>query len=355
MSRLAPPERRHVACNAVLVCAFSLLAGIAAAWVSWETTGYRPVATAAGTVAFVCTALACAAMALAVLCSLRCRNAVVESLTDRMNHVLRDPSSVQGFAEYEEGELAILANELQKVCVLLRDQAEGLRRERDALADSLADISHQLRTPLMSMNLALELLANRATGEARRRALVHELRELADHMGWLVGALLTLARADAGTLELARSRVDLAELVRAATDPLRIACELRGVALEIAAPPVGTSWFEGDTGWSREALANVVKNCLEHTPAGGTVRIEASADVLAARLIVADTGPGIAPEDLPHVFERFYRGGNAAAGSAGIGLALARCLVAAQGGTLIAGNGAHGGARFEMTFPKTTV
>ena len=90
---------------------------------------------------------------------------------------------------------------------------------------------------------------------------------------------------------------------------------------------------------------------MEHTPAGGTVRVEASQDALATRIVVTDTGPGIAAHDLPHVFERFYKGEGSAAGSAGIGLALARCLVTAQGGTLSAANDPHGGARFTMSFP----
>ncbi len=115
----------------------------------------------------------------------------------------------------------------------------------------------------------------------------------------------------------------------------------------------GTS-FTGDAAWSAEALGNVLKNCLEHTPAGGTVRVSAREDAVALRLHVTDTGPGIAAEDLPHLFERFYRGEGSE--GFGIGLPLARSLTIAQGGTLRAGNDrATGGARFDFAFPKMVV
>ena len=111
--------------------------------------------------------------------------------------------------------------------------------------------------------------------------------------------------------------------------------------------------FVGDAAWSAEALGNILKNCMEHTPAGGAVRVRASVDAVAFRLRVTDTGPGIASEDLPHLFERFYRGEGSE--GFGIGLALAQALVTAQGGSLRAGNDRDGGARFDLVFPKVIV
>ena len=120
--------------------------------------------------------------------------------------------------------------------------------------------------------------------------------------------------------------------------------------------------FQGDARWTTEALENVLKNCMEHTPAGGTVRLQACEDALACRITVTDSGPGIAAEDLPHIFERFYRGRSGVPygerGSAqgfGIGLALARALISAQGGALSAANAPSGGAQFSIAFPKLTV
>ena len=343
-------ERREVAVGVLAVVVACLVAGGAAFLIARQLTDLMVPSTVAGLIVLVCTAVAGAVILVCSLDGHRRRRREIESLTERVDAVLRDPSLTQRFEDYNEGELAVLANELQKMTVRLRDQASGFATERDALADSLADISHQLRTPLMSMGITAELLADESLDPRRRRELTRDLRRSVDHMSWLMQSLLLLARSDAGTLSFQTARVPLAQLVRQAVEPLRIAFELADVELVLDLPDEGAA-FEGDAGWTKEALGNIVKNCLEHTPAGGSVRVEARVDAIAARITVTDTGPGISPEDLPHIFERFYRGKNAAPGSAGIGLALARCLVTSQDGTLTAGNKPDGGARFRMALP----
>ena len=330
------------------------LCGLAVALLMWMSSGFARMALRVGVAAgFVCT-VACALVGAAFVVVDRRRRATIASLAERVDRVLRDPLAIQPFDAYGEGDLAVLENELQKMATRLREQAAGLQSERDALADSLADVSHQLRTPLTAIALTLELLGRPGTDETRRRQLTRDLRAQVDHLSWLATTLLLLARADAKALRVVHEPVRVADLVREAVEPLRIALELKGQTFE-ARLAGGDEEFEGDPGWSREALANILKNCMEHTPAGGTLRLEASRDALATRIVVSDTGPGISAADLPHIFERFYKGEGSAPGSAGIGLALARTLVAAQGGTLTAGNGVRGGARFEMTFPHVTV
>lgn len=347
-------QRRRTAICAVVGALCALMAFAVTGAVTYGACKLPSVALKAAAIAAGCTLVGCGSVVVAVLAQDARRRRQVEQLAERLDVILHDTSSVQTFDDYDEGELSVLANELQKMCVLLRDQAHELRCERDGLADSLADISHQLRTPLMAMNLSVELLGRPDTTLERRRELVRELRELAATMSWLVNSLLTLARADAGTLRLTCAPVPVGDLVKKATEPLGIAFELNGQTLEVACPDEEIV-FEGDAGWSREALANIVKNCMEHTPAGGTVRVEATQDVVATRIVVTDTGPGISAADLPHVFERFYKGEGSAKTSVGIGLALARCLVTSQGGTLTAGNAVGGGARFVMTFPRVLV
>ena len=229
---------------------------------------------------------------------------------------------------------------------------EELAHEKNALADALADISHQLKTPLTSLALMTSLVRRELVAEGAHEAGVkrlHTMERLEDRVEWLVSSLLKLARIDAGVVRFTRGRVDGAELVARAADPLAVAFDLADVRLTAdVAPGAG---FTGDLAWTAEALENVLKNCLEHTPAGGEVRVSCAEDALAFRLCVEDTGPGIAAEDLPHVFERFYRGGERGgrAGSevdptgVGIGLALARSLVTAQGGSIRAGNAPGGG------------
>ena len=270
-----------------------------------------------------------------------------------------------------EGELAVLASELEKVIARLDLTTEQLSDESARLSDSLADISHQLKTPLTSLSIMTELVRKRVAehGERLTAAEVSEITDrlrtierLQDRVQWLVSSLLKLARLDAGTVRLARQRVDAASLVREAASPLAVPFDLADVALEIEMQP--GAGFEGDASWCAEALGNVLKNCMEHAPAGGHVRVRATEDAIACRIRIEDNGPGIAPQDLPHIFERFYRGADATnevnPAGVGIGLSLAKSLIAAQGGQLTAGNvvdeGGHVcGARFDITFFKTAV
>lgn len=272
-----------------------------------------------------------------------------------------------------EGELAILANEMDKLLQRLAVTAEQLDSERSLLSDSLADISHQLKTPLTSLSIMTELVRRRiaerggALGADDVADLIEKLRSmerLQERVTWLVAALLRLARVDAGAIRLERVRVDAGELVRRAAEPLAIAFDIAGVSLDVGIQE--RAGYEGDLSWSVEALQNVLKNSLEHTPAGGSVSVRVSEDALACRIEVTDTGPGIDEGDLPHIFERFYRGadargsGDADPAGVGIGLALARSLVNAQDGRISARNvlgpgGEVAGASFEIAFFKSVV
>ena len=255
------------------------------------------------------------------------------------------------FSDYREGDLAVLKNELAKMVSALRCATERLDAEKRALADALADVSHQIRTPLTAMGLLIPA-AERASDEGERTRTLRELEALVDRVGWLVTALLKLAKADAGAIRVQAQSVDAARLVHDALGPLAGAFDLRDVGLRLDVAEGAA--FTGDAAWSAEALENILKNCMEHTPSGGTVRVRVSEDAVACRVCVSDTGSGIAEADLPHLFERFYRGEGST--GFGIGLALAQALVVAQGGTLRAGNDRDtGGARFDLTFPKVIV
>ena len=130
--------------------------------------------------------------------------------------------------------------------------------------------------------------------------------------------------------------------------PLLIPMELRGQELKIKAEGA----FVGDLDWTCEAIGNVVKNCMEHTPEGGVVSIEATENLIYREIIIKDTGSGIASEDMPHVFERFYKGKNSSNKSFGIGLALARGIITNQNGMIKAENQKDSGAKFTIRFYK---
>jgi signal transduction histidine kinase len=244
-----------------------------------------------------------------------------------------------------EGSFSLLKNDLYKVTVRLREQAELLQKDKTALSNLIADISHQIKTPLTSMGVLADLLAEDPP-EEDRRAFVERLRAQLGRIQWLVAALLKLARLDAGTAAFKSEPVALRELVRRALEPLQIPLEIKKQHLDVHGDD-GAS-FTGDLNWSAEALTNVVKNCVEHTPEGGKIGIRYGANALYAEIIVSDDGGGIASQDLPNIFNRFYRGANAGENSVGIGLALAKAIFNAQGGDIAVHSQRGMGTSFEI-------
>ena len=293
----------------------------------------------------------CLAMCLLWLIFTKMRYSHLKNLAadaDRMLHGERNLN----FTSYQEGELAILANEVEKLLWRLTEQSDNLLKEKRYLSDSLADISHQLRTPLTSLHLLLTRLQE-AEDEREKRRLAYEGAQLLGRVDWLVNALLKISKIDAGTAVFAKERVDAEALVEKALEPLSIPMELLEQA--VVREMEDRAGFTGDAAWTVEALGNILKNCMEHTGQGGTLWIRASENYLYTEFQIEDNGSGIDPEDLPHLFERFYKGKNASDSSVGIGLALSRMIVCAQNGTLKAENRAEGGARFTMRFYKGVV
>lgn len=285
------------------------------------------------------------------------------------------------FQKYREGELSILESELSKITLRLSEQAAALANDKQFLADSMADISHQIRSPLTSSNLILSLLMEQELSPERRRQLLRELTQLLSRIDWLVESLLKMSKMDAGTIVFQRLPVPIPKLITHAAEPLLIPMELREQTLAVT--PAGQAYgelpkqdpdepqkqnpggmpghpqgsrpdsvpqFPGDFAWSTEAVLNILKNCMEHTPPGGRIEVTYSQNAIYTEIAIEDNGPGFDKEDLPHLFERFYKGKNAAEHSVGIGLALARMIVTQQNGTLKAENRPEGGARFVMRF-----
>ena len=306
-------------------------------------------------------ALCCAILSLVVFVfflavSLR-RRSEIRRLTDEIDEVLNLGRRLS-FSNCREGDIAVLANELEKMVACLSRLTSQIENEKTALADSLVDISHQIRTPLTAAELMLPAI-ERATDEEQRKRLARELEHLLDRVSWLVATLLKMAKVDAGALHMESRPVSVASMVARACAPLELPLDLRGIALVIEIP--GNVRFTGDETWCAEAIENIVKNSMEHCQAGGTITIRAEEDALACHISISDDGPGISEEDLPHLFERFYRGTGSKEGEGfGVGLALARSLISGQGGTLRAANvpgedGGSAGAVFEIAFPKIRV
>lgn len=289
------------------------------------------------------------------------RHREIRRLTAQIDEVLHNGRAVQ-FEKCREGDVAVLTNEAEKMVSRLSRTSAQLQEERGRLADSLADVSHQIRTPLTAAELMLASI-ERAEDPRERKRLLRQLEGQLERISWLVTTLLKIAKVDAGAIRVQKGSVIVADCVRRGAQPLEMAMDLRDVKLEAAIDPAIR--FAGDEPWTAEAIENILKNCMEKTPAGGTITVSACETPLATTVRIADTGPGIAAEDLPHLFDRFYRGGDAKASGDnlapaapegfGIGLSLAQALISAQGGTVQAANRETGGAEFTISFPKLVV
>ena len=250
-----------------------------------------------------------------------------------------------------EGSISKLKNDIYKLTVMLREQAELLRKDKAYLADSLADISHQIKTPLTSMAVMTDLLREPSLPEEKRLEFLNSIRTTIDRMEWLVSTLLKLAKLDAGSIVMKAEPFGVLALCKEAVNPLLIRAELGGVSLSVSG---FNAVLSCDRRWTEEAVLNIVKNCIEHTASGGRVRVQCIDNPLHVRVEVTDNGGGIRPEDLPHIFERFYRGKDAKPDSAGIGLAMARAVILHQNGDLTAEN-TDVGAKFVIRFFKQIV
>lgn len=253
------------------------------------------------------------------------------------------------FRPHEEGEFGLLADAVTELSRRLQETIARLKREKEFLKDTIADISHQLKTPLASLTVYVDLLREGRAGPEETREFLDICRRELDRMEWLTLTLLKIARLEAGALELQRMDKPLADTVEQALAFVRTLARERNVTLETEGPEDGVT-FPHDPRWLAEAIANVVKNAVEHSPPGERVTVAWERTPVFVRLRVTDRGRGIDEADLPHIFKKFYRASRDGSG-AGLGLALAKSIVERHGGMISAESSPAGGAVFTMTLP----
>ncbi len=275
--------------------------------------------------------------------SLKKKKERIEGLTDYLKAV---NLGQEALLLRQEDDFSLLEDELYKTVTELRQTKENAVRERRSLADNLTDISHQLKTPITSMSLMTQLLSENPTDEDR--IYIEKLNHQLNHLETLVSSLLTLSKLDAGTLEFKQEPVNIFAVLALAAEPVEDMILKKGQQLII--PHESDVNFMGDMSWTAEALLNLIKNCSEYTPDGGNISINYSQNPLYMEIIIEDSGKGFDKNDLPHLFERFYKGKNSSKDGIGIGLALSKSIIERQKGTLRAENSPKGGGRFIIKF-----
>ena len=242
-----------------------------------------------------------------------------------------------------EDDFSKLQDEIYKTVTSLYQTRDAALRAKRSFAENLYNIAHQLKTPVTSISLSLQMMKKQVSSQ-----YPDQIEKQLSRLTHLEEALLLLSRVDAGTLPLSRQDVDIFTVLTLAADDLHEVMGRKGVCVDI--PELGEAVIQADMEWTMEAVMNLLKDCAEHSPAGGTVHCSYEQNPLYSSIRIWDEGPGFAQEDLPHLFERFYRGQNAAPGGIGIGLALAKEIIELQNGTIRAQNHSDGGAEFEIHF-----
>lgn len=242
-----------------------------------------------------------------------------------------------------EDDFSRLQDEIYKTVTVLHQTREAAVEAKNNFADNLSNIAHQLKTPITAISLSTQMMKLHPSPEYP----VKIQRQL-NRLTYLEESLLVLSRIDAGALVLNQSSVDVFTLLTLAADNLQELSVHKKVFIDI--PEMDEVKMNADLEWTMEAIMNLFKNCMEHSPEGAAVHCSCDTNPLYVQILIWDEGEGFHKEDLPHLFERFYCGENANDGSTGIGLSLAKEIIEMQNGILRAGNLPSGGACFDLRF-----
>ena len=268
----------------------------------------------------------------------------IKGLSIYTTKILNDDYSMD-IRSYDEGDISNLKNDLYKMTIKLKETRDIELKEKKYLETTLEDISHQLRTPLTSMNVGLEVLSGNVDAITKKEFIQMEKKNL-DRIEWLVTSLLKMSRLDSGTVLLVDKKEDLSKIIDNALEPIKIPIELKGISLINEVDK--NLKIKVDENWVREAFINVLKNAYEHT--NSLIKIVSSDNPIYTEVKIIDDGAGISNTDLPHIFERFYKGSTNKE-SIGIGLNMAKKIIEKENGN-ISVQTSNNGTTFIIKFYK---
>lgn len=265
----------------------------------------------------------------------------IKTLTEYLEKVNTGSSGI--LLQVEEDDFSKLQDEIYKTVTELYQTRDAALTARNNFAENLYNIAHQIKTPITSISLSAQMMH-----EAPSLKHLEQIRQQLLRLTHLEEALLLLSRIDSGTLPLEPRKTDVFTMLMLAADNLQELLTKADVSVDI--PESGEMMISVDLDWTMEAIMNLLKNCMEHTPPGGAIHCSYEQNPLYTQIQIWDTGAGFAEKDIPHLFDRFYRGQNAKSGGIGIGLALSRAIIESQNGTIRARNLPDCGACFEIRF-----
>ncbi len=267
-----------------------------------------------------------------------------------MNNILHGDYSLD-IRDYCEGDISNLKNDIYKMTVKLKEQNNLLLISKKNLEETLADISHQIKTPLTSMYVINDILIDNELDSKERKEFLTKNKNQLERIEWLVTSLLKISRLDNGSIKLQRDTINIDDLINTAIYPIKILAELKNI--DIIFKSVNYN-YELDFNWTCEALTNILKNACEHTNNNGKIIIDVKDNPLYLNIIIKDNGVGIKKEDLAHIFERFYKGSQNK-DSIGIGLNLSKKIINLQNGEIDCKSTINVGTTFDIKFYKKII
>lgn len=253
--------------------------------------------------------------------------------------------------ENTEDELSILKNELYKITIKLKEVAENSQKDKTTLKDSLSDISHQIKTPITSILIMLDnILSDENMPEDIKKDFIKDIKREIINIKFLVESILKLSKIDSNSIKFIKKEVFIKDIINEAVKNVSMLSELKNIEIIVSGDDSIKTIC--DLKWQVEAITNILKNCIEHSYENRKIYINYNQNNMYTELKIEDNGTGIDAKDLPHIFERFYKGKNSSSDSVGIGLALSKSIIESNNGYIQVDSELNKGTTFIIKYLK---
>lgn len=281
---------------------------------------------------------------------LRKRDKKINQITRYINDI-RNRKYDLNIDENSEDELSNLKNELYKITIMLKEESEISKQDKENIKISVQDISHQLKTPLTSITIMLDNISNNPDMDSdTKQKFIFEISKQIEWINWLVISILKLSKLDANVVEFKQDKINIKEFLNEIIKNLEIPIEIKNQNIVITGNDTDT--FIGDYKWQKEAITNIIKNCIEHNKYGGNIYINCTENEFYSKISIRDEGEGIDQREIKDIFKRFYKGKNSSENSIGIGLSLAKNIIEKNNGLIICKSELGKGTEFIIKYMK---